>query len=67
MIEQKYKLMQEVWVINENKVETWKVVKVYLSSSSSLNATYSIKLIYWVIDRNENEIFDTKESLIASL
>lgn len=67
MIEQKYKLMQEVWVMNDNKVEIWKVTKVYLSSNSSLNASYVIKLNYGLIDRNENEIFDSKESLIASL
>ena len=59
--------MQEVWVMNDNKVEIWKVTKVYLSSNSSLNASYVIKLNYGLIDRNENEIFDSKESLIASL
>lgn len=68
-IETKFDVRNDVYFLDNNKVRSGKikVISIDVLDSTHINIEYQINMQGITVNRTENEIFDSKESLIKSL
>lgn len=70
-IETKYDIGQEVWVMDNNQVYQGVITNITVSVCNKAKTTYTVRVKNmsgsWTIDRNEEQLFESKEELLKSL
>lgn len=70
ILETKYDIKKEVWVIDNNQVYQGVITNITVSVCYEAKTTYTVRVKNmsgsWTIDRNEEQLFESKEELLNS-